>query len=507
MSLRQPWRLWRAGLLLWAISVLGPGPALAQPDAAQTLALARQQQAAGQAPLAIWLARQALLQTPAQAPQAAGIAAELAGWLAQQGRLDEARLLLDRARAHALAGFVGSGQHPAVALPDWRDEAADAAWSGAWAQAWSQTGDAQAALQALAQLPQPRRLPQPPRVQAGSGELQLHLIASEHGLALLLDGGGQVQVQQLDWPLAERELELARLAQALQDGSGQALPLLQRLYQRLGRPADQRARDIGARRLVLHAQGSLRELPWAALHDGQAYLGERYAVSHGHGNRGGGPASAGIAAQARLYALGVSQSRAGQPALPGVARELCHIVAGPVHGLQRVPHNCGQGQWRGEAWLDQQFDGARLQQAVAEGRAQGQALLHLGTHFDLRPGRMALSTLLLGDGSRWPLARLAELDFRGHALVTLAACDTGAAGGEAADSLQSLILNRGARAVLASLWQVDDASTSALMRSFYSHLGRHGPAEALRLAQSEVRRQPGWQHPQHWAGFVLAMPS
>lgn len=120
---------------------------------------------------------------------------------------------------------------------------------------------------------------------------------------------------------------------------------------------------------------------------------------------------------------------------------------------------------------------------------------------------MARSSLLLGDGSRWPLARIAALDFSALQLVTLAACDTGSSGSNAGpltESLQDLILQRGAGHVLASLWRVDDASTSALMRAFYRHWGSVPPAVALQRAQAAVRERPEWRAPFHWAGFVLA---
>ena len=73
------------------------------------------------------------------------------------------------------------------------------------------------------------------------------------------------------------------------------------------------------------------------------------------------------------------------------------------------------------------------------------------------------------------------------------------------DGLNMLVIRRGARAVLASLWRVDDRSTSVLMREFYRQLGRLGPAEALQRAQQVLRNSPGgaWAAPFHWAGFYL----
>jgi CHAT domain-containing protein len=97
-------------------------------------------------------------------------------------------------------------------------------------------------------------------------------------------------------------------------------------------------------------------------------------------------------------------------------------------------------------------------------------------------------------------------------LVTLSACGTALGkemGGEGLLGLVRAFHYAGARAVLASLWSVSDASTAELMKRFYGHL-RSGKAadEALRLAQLEMIRQPpargsvGWP-PRHWAAFQL----
>ena len=44
-----------------------------------------------------------------------------------------------------------------------------------------------------------------------------------------------------------------------------------------------------------------------------------------------------------------------------------------------------------------------------------------------------------------------------------------------------------------------------LMRRFYRALLREGrtPAAALRDAQESLRREPAWEAPFYWAGFVL----
>jgi CHAT domain-containing protein len=62
----------------------------------------------------------------------------------------------------------------------------------------------------------------------------------------------------------------------------------------------------------------------------------------------------------------------------------------------------------------------------------------------------------------------------------------------------------GARSVVASLWEVGDASTAELMRRFYGHLGQGlSKAEALRRAQVALLMRGPTTAPYFWAAFQL----
>jgi hypothetical protein len=68
--------------------------------------------------------------------------------------------------------------------------------------------------------------------------------------------------------------------------------------------------------------------------------------------------------------------------------------------------------------------------------------------------------------------------------------------------IASSFVSAGSRAVVASLWQVDDRTTAELMRHFYSELAAgKSAAAALRGARSSLRKD----HPEpfFWAGFVV----
>lgn len=136
-------------------------------------------------------------------------------------------------------------------------------------------------------------------------------------------------------------------------------------------------------------------------------------------------------------------------------------------------------------------------------------MLHLGTHFYLRPGNSMRSWLLLGDGGQLTLDRISALDFSGISLTTLSGCQTGMGGavtsdGREVEGLSAIVQRRGSESVIASLWRVEDQSTASLMRKLYDematlHAGNGRTARALQLAQLSLIAK----HPYYWAGFLL----
>jgi len=92
-------------------------------------------------------------------------------------------------------------------------------------------------------------------------------------------------------------------------------------------------------------------------------------------------------------------------------------------------------------------------------------------------------------------------------LVTLSACQTGLGrllAGEGVVSLTRAFFYAGAQSVVVSLWNVNDAATAGLMKSFYTNLHKGLPREeALRQAKLAMLRNPRWRHPYFWAPFVF----
>lgn len=134
-------------------------------------------------------------------------------------------------------------------------------------------------------------------------------------------------------------------------------------------------------------------------------------------------------------------------------------------------------------------DEATMTQVLAA--AKECALLHFACHACFDAGQSLASGLDLADGRLTAAQIMAEMRLRAG-LVTLSGCDTGRTQRLSGDELMGLaraFLAAGARAVLVSLWPVDDVSTRLLMERFYEDVATGAnPAAALRGAQRWLRQ-------------------
>jgi len=93
-------------------------------------------------------------------------------------------------------------------------------------------------------------------------------------------------------------------------------------------------------------------------------------------------------------------------------------------------------------------------------------------------------------------------------LVVLSACQTALGKQIKGEGLVGLVrgfMYAGAPRVVASLWGVKDDATAELMKRFYQKMLEEGmrPAAALRAAQVSMWKEPRWQAPYYWAGFMI----
>ena len=142
-------------------------------------------------------------------------------------------------------------------------------------------------------------------------------------------------------------------------------------------------------------------------------------------------------------------------------------------------------------------------------RASEYSIIHIAAHTDLKTASPLFYRIMLAadeaDTAALEVRRIYELDLTKASLVVLSACQTEIGAQSEGDDFVTLnraFIYAGAPTVIASLWVVDDKSTSYLMRSFYKNLKNgKSKAEALKAAQLETREQYG--SPYYWAAFVL----
>jgi CHAT domain-containing protein len=257
------------------------------------------------------------------------------------------------------------------------------------------------------------------------------------------------------------------------------------LYSQLLAPLEPHLENV--RRLTIVPHGVLHLVPFHALWDGARHLIERcevhYAPSaniHHHLQR------VKQASSHPTTSLVVAVADAIAPQMIEEAR----LVAGLL-----------------EIEGDRLLTGAQATVSSVSALAPGARLLHLVAHGRFERDNPAAAGLRLAD--RWLTVRDIAALRLDASLVTLSGCETGMSHVHAGDELMGLLrsfLIAGARSVLASLWRVDDRSTSDFMIRFYRLWntrapGGVGPAGLLREAQlSLLAEQP---HPAFWAPFIL----
>jgi CHAT domain-containing protein len=291
--------------------------------------------------------------------------------------------------------------------------------------------------------------------------------------------------------------------------SAEDIPAIQAVAQQLHQwlipqDFDTVLQEEGIENLAFALDQQLRYIPMAALYDGEQYLVERYTLST--------VTAAWLTpvanplptnpAEVSVLALGLSEEvQDNNPdddvpyfaALNHVPLELDSIV-------QEVNANDPNGGvYPGQSLLNSDFS----DRAFSRIKFGGYQILHIATHGMFVPTDLNLSYLMLGDRTDWRISEIQNIQqqFTDLSLVVLSACETALGGPQqSAEQAQALdgreiagiaqtFLDAGADAILASLWKVSDASTSALMQQFYLELAKGTEANPVTFSVALQRAQ------------------
>ncbi|HEX8564464.1 MAG TPA: CHAT domain-containing protein [Pyrinomonadaceae bacterium] len=329
----------------------------------------------------------------------------------------------------------------------------------------------------------------------GEGVVFLYTLVGENRYRVILtapqiktDGKYEIKSVELDKKISD-------FRQIVRNPNLDPRPLGKELYDILIKPIEKGLDGAKAKTLLWSLDGNLRLLPLAALWDGKQYFGQKYQnVIFTLASRS--RLKDAVSTDWRILGLGVSEAKTviakdvgGKTrnvpfyALPAVTKELASIVADEKNKTGILP---------GQILLNADFTEKNFQRQLLE----SYKVVHIASHFALNAGDATESFLLLGDGNALTLSEIKinpELDFAGVELLTLSACETAVAGkdsnGKEIEGFAYVAQQKGAKAILATLWSVADESTRLLMSEFY-RLRKENPkltkAEALQIAQNQM---------------------
>jgi len=267
--------------------------------------------------------------------------------------------------------------------------------------------------------------------------------------------------------------------------SNQYAEISRKLHKRLIQPLEE---HLDKRNLIIVPHGVLHYLPFNALHDGTNYVIDKYSIR-------------------LLPSAGVIQYlKAGKANKAGDILVFGNPDLGdPADDLDNAQNEAlavAKMRPRSKVFL-------RKEATISAFQKYGSAfnIIHFATHGQFNPDDPLKSALLLARDSesdgRLTIDRLYSTKLDAN-LVTLSACETGLSKIANGDDLVGLtrgFLYAGSSSIVASLWEVNDFTTSQLMTRFYKEMESTDKREALRTAQLETKKK--YPHPYFWASFQL----
>ncbi|WP_334879243.1 CHAT domain-containing protein [Nostoc sp.] len=289
-----------------------------------------------------------------------------------------------------------------------------------------------------------------------------------------------VEQLQKDLPIASREPDVKQYSQ--------------QLYDWLIKPIEANLATQEIKTLVFVLDGALRNIPMAILYDKQQqkYLIENYAIS--------------LTPGLQLVDPKPLQNVQLNVLVAGVEQELL-IEGQSFSELSNVTQELKQVQSSvktSKKLLNQDFTQTNLEKQI---QSTPFSVVHLATHGQFSSD-VEQTYILTWD----KLLKVRELDnllrARGESrpetieLLVLSACKTATGDKRAALGLAGVAVRAGARSTLATLWTIDDESTSEFMGELYRQLDA-GVTKAQALQRAQLAILAKENRPYFWAPYVL----
>jgi CHAT domain-containing protein/Tfp pilus assembly protein PilF len=355
--------------------------------------------------------------------------------------------------------------------------------------------------------------------ELGHGAVTLHYLMTDKRLWILLTTPNIQIKREAAIGEAELNIQIGAYRDAIAQRDPKVKELGKSLYDIIIAPVVDDLKQATAQTLMLSLDGGMRYLPMAALYDGENYLAERYRLV--------------------IYTSAATPNLKDSPKvdwnLAGYGMSLAATVGEQSFNALNSVEDELEGikqDMKGTVMLNPKFTARSLQ----TGLESGSSVVHIASHFVFKPGNITDSFLLLGDGNPLSLEAIRDYTFKNVDLLTLSACETAVGGGKDANGREVegfgvQAQDQGAKAVIASLWSVNDHSTGQFMQLFYTFRQKNPgitKAEAMQktqLAFIEGQVEPAlaenrgtvWRadgtkaaaavtatnHPYYWAPFIL----
>jgi CHAT domain-containing protein len=232
-------------------------------------------------------------------------------------------------------------------------------------------------------------------------------------------------------------------------------------------------------KITIIPHGTLHLLPFHAFFDGKTHLMDSFEISYAP------------SASVLKYCLEKKDVAQGVPVLIGVADDQAPFVENEILRIRSLFPNA-----------QTLLNSTATRDAFVEATTQA-AFVHIATHAIFRQDNPMFSGFKLADG--WMTAfDVFSMNCQTN-LVTLSGCKSGMSQVTGSDDLVGLMrgfLYAGARALMVSLWNVDDQATATLMSKFYDFWKKGNTrSSSLTLAMKALRKTH--PNPFYWAPFLL----